>query len=302
MAIVTPALVTALLTNWKGDFQGAMESAKPQWDKVATPINSTTKSNTYAWLGKFPTFREWVGDRVINDMQAHGYTIVNKKFETTVGVARDDIEDDEVGIYTPMMQEMGRAAAIQPDEMVYGLLAAGKTTLCYDGQNFFDTEHPVYPNADGTGSAVTVSNLDEPASDPGMPWFLLDTSRAIKPIILQNRRLPSFIQMTKLDDEKVFTTDTFRFGVDCRRNVGFSFWQLARMSTQPLNADSLWAGITAMRGLTADGGQKLGIKPTVLVVPTGYEKAATRMLERELDSNSSNELKGRLELVVADYL
>jgi phage major head subunit gpT-like protein len=32
------------------------------------------------------------------------------------------------------------------------------------------------------------------------------------------------------------------------------------------------------------------------------EKEATRLLERELDSNSSNELKGRLKLVVPDYL
>lgn len=302
MAIVTPALVQALFVNWKGEFQGAMNAAQPQHEKIATPINSTTKSNTYGWLGKFPRMRKWVGDRVINDMQAHGYSIVNEKFESTVGVARDDIEDDEVGIYTPMMQEMGQMAALQPDELVFGLLAAGDSTLCYDGQNFFDTEHPVYPNADGTGTAALVSNLDVPVSDPGAPWFLLDTTRSIKPIILQNRRLPQFTSMTKLDDEKVFTTDMFRFGVDCRRNVGFSFWQLARMSRQPLNADNLWAGITAMRSITADGGQKLGIKPNLLVVPASMEKQATRLLERELDANSSNELKGRLELLVADYL
>ncbi|ODC03231.1 head protein [Terasakiispira papahanaumokuakeensis] len=302
MAIVTPALVTALFTNWKGEFQAALKAAQSQHEKIATPINSTTKSNTYGWLGKFPRFREWIGDRVINDMQAHGYTITNKKYESTVGVPRDDIEDDEVGIYSPMMQEMGTMAALQPDELAFGLLGIGHTVTCYDGQNFFDTEHPVYPKADGTGEPELISNLDVPATDPGPAWFLLDTTRAIKPIILQNRRKPNFISMTKLDDEHVFTTDTFRFGVDCRRNVGFSFWQLAHMSRQPLNADNLWAGITAMRERKADGGQKLGVKPSILVVPPALEKQATRMLERELDSNSSNELKGRLELLVADYL
>lgn len=299
MAIVTPDLVKALFTNWKGEFQGAMTAAKPQYEKVATPITSTTKSNTYGWLGKFPRFREWVGDRVINSMQAHGYSIVNKKFESTVGVPRDDIEDDEVGIYSPMMQEMGSMAASQPDEMVFGLLGAGDSTLCYDGQNFFDTEHPVYPNADGTGDPVLVSNLQ---AGSGPAWYLLDATRSIKPIILQNRRLPQFISMTKLDDEKVFTTDEFRFGVDCRRNVGFSFWQLAYASKAELTADNLWAAISAMRAVEADGGQKLGIKPSILVVPPSLEKQATRLLERELDGNSSNELKGRLELLVPDYL
>nr|AXV45411.1 hypothetical protein TRI22_00007 [uncultured organism] len=57
-----------------------------------------------------------------------------------------------------------------------------------------------------------------------------------------------------------------------------------------------------MREFQADGGRKLGIKPTLLVVPASLEKLATQMLERELSESSSNELKGKLELVVADYL
>ena len=301
MAIVTPAIVTALYTSWRGDFKNGVESAKPQWSQIATEVKSSSKSNTYGWLGKFPKMREWIGDRVINSMQAHGYTITNKTFESTVGVDRDDIEDDNVGVYTPIFEEMGRTSEIQPDELIYGLLSAGTSTLCYDGQNFFDTDHPVYPNADGTGTAASVSNWDDNAGS-GTPWYVLDTSRAIKPLILQNRRAPAFQSMTKLDDEHVFTANEFRFGVDCRRNVGFSFWQLAYGSRKELNADNLWAAISAMRELKADGGQKLGIKPTKLVVPASLEKQATRMLERELDSNSSNELKGKLELVVADYL
>ena len=120
--------------------------------------------------------------------------------------------------------------------------------------------------------------------------------------MLQTRRAPNMVAMTKLDDEKVFMTDQFRFGVDCRRNVGFSFWQLAYGSRKALTADNLWAAIEAMRAFKADGGEKLGIKPTVLVVPSSLEKLATRLLERELDANSSNELKGRLQLIVADYL
>ena len=108
--------------------------------------------------------------------------------------------------------------------------------------------------------------------------------------------------MDKLDDEKVFTSKQFRFGVDCRDAVGFGFWQMAFGNKRTLNADNLWDSISKMRGFTADGGRKLGITPTVLVVPSSLEKVATRLLEREIDSNSSNELKGRLTLLVADYL
>lgn len=301
MAIVTPALLQALFTGFRSDFQEGMKQADPQWHKVAMEVPSTSKSNTYGWLGKFPAFREWVGDRVLHDMQAHGYAVANKTFESTMGVNRDDIEDDNVGVYSPLFTEMGRMAEAHPDELVYGLLAAGTSTLCYDGQNFFDTDHPVYPNADGTGTAESVSNWDD-NSGSGTAWYLLDTTRAIKPIILQERRKANLQAMTKLDDEHVFTANQYRFGVDVRRNVGFGLWQLAYGSRKELNADNLWEAISAMRAFKADGGRPLGVRPNVLVVPPALEKQATRLLERELDANSSNELKGRLELVVPDYL
>lgn len=302
MAIVKASVIQALFTAWNADFQKGLTSAEPQWQEVAMYVTSTTKSNTYGWLGKFPNLREWVGDRVIKSMEEHGYTITNKTYESTVGVAREDIEDDNVGIYSPIMEEMGRAVQIQPDQLIYGLLSAGTSTLCYDGQNFFDTDHPVNAEVDGSGADTSVSNYNDGGGSPGAAWYLLDTSRAVKPLIFQERRKPAFISMTKVDDEHVFTSNEYRYGVDCRRNVGFSFWQLAYCSKAALDADSLWAAISAMRGFEADGGQKLGVKPTVLVVPTSLEKTATRLLERELDASSSNELKGRLKLVVADYL
>ena len=61
-----------------------------------------------------------------------------------------------------------------------------------------------------------------------------------------------------------------------------------------------------MRALTASGGRPLGIKPNILVIPPSLEKQAIQLLQREVfaDGNLavSNELKGRLELVVADFL
>lgn len=301
MAIVKSSMIQALFTSWKADFQKGLTTAEPQWKEVAMYVTSTSKSNTYGWLGKFPNLREWVGDRVINSIKEHSYTITNKTYESTVGVDREDIEDDNVGIYSPIFEEMGRTVQIQPDQLTYGLLSAGTSTLCYDGQNFFDTDHPIYPKVDGTGTAESVSNYDDNAGS-GTAWYLLDTSRAVKPIIFQERRKPNLQSMTKLDDEHVFTSNEFRFGADCRRNVGFSFWQLAYGSRKDLTSDNLWAAISAMRDFKADGGQKLGVKPTLLVVPPPLEKQARRLIERELDSNSSNELKGRLKIVVADYL
>lgn len=302
MAMITPALLQSLFTGFKKNFEDAKSEAPAQYTKIATVIKSTTKSNTYGWLGKFPNLRKWVGDRVIESMKAHGYQIVNEDFEATVGVDRNDIEDDELGIYAPMFAEMGRSAGIHPDELCFGLLGAGFTTPCYDSQYFFDTDHPVYPKADGTGTPVMTANVVVDAGYQGEPWFLLDTSRALKPVIFQDRKSPQLIAMTKIDDEAVFTRKEFRYGVDCRDAAGFGFWQLAFANKRALTPDNLWDSFSKMREFQADGGRKLGVKATMLVVPPSLEKLATQMLERELSSSSSNELKGKLELVVADYL
>ncbi|QLL83974.1 Mu-like prophage major head subunit gpT family protein [Aeromonas caviae] len=302
MAMITPALLQSLFTGFKKNFEDAKSEAPTQYTKIATVIKSTTKSNTYGWLGKFPSLRKWVGDRVIESMKTHGYQIVNEDFEATVAVDRNDIADDELGIYAPLFAEMGRSAGVHPDELCFGLLGAGFTTPCYDGQYFFDTDHPVYPKADGTGTPAMVANLVVDAGYSGEPWYLLDTSRALKPIIFQERKAPALIAMTKADDESVFTRKEFRYGVDCRDAAGFGFWQLAFANKRALTPDNLWDAFSRMRAFEADGGRKLGVKATLLVVPTSLEKLATQMLERELSESSSNELKGKLELVVADYL
>src|SRR5690606_37797726 len=179
MAMITSALLNGIRTAFRSDFQKALEGVSPQWNEVATEVPSSTKSNTYGWLGAMPAFREWVGARQFQSLTEHGYAISNKTFDSSVEVGRDDIEDDNLGIYKPMVQEMAREGGLFPDELVFGLLGAGFTTACYDGQNFFDTDHPVNSKHDGTGTDASVANMLVDAGYTGEPWFLLDTSRAI---------------------------------------------------------------------------------------------------------------------------
>ena len=300
MAIITPALLSNLKTGFKGEFARGLEIALPQWNKVASLIPSNTVSNTYGWLGQFPGFREWIGDRVIKDMQAQGYSITNKLFESTVGVKRTDIEDDMLGVYSPLFQEMGRAAAAYPDETVYGLLKLGHSTLCYDGQYFFDTDHPVYPNVDGTGTAATVSNVQAGALTP---WYLLDTSRSIKPMIFQQRAAPEFQMLTSADDEAVFTSDQYRYGVRARSNVGFGFWQMAFKSNIALSATNFNLAMTAMMSQKADGGRPLAISPNLLVVPPALRADANALIETMLISGGdSNPNYKAVEVLVCPWL
>lgn len=292
MATVTNALLAALATTFKADFQAGVTMAKTQFDKIATTVPSTSASNTYGWLGQMPRLREWIGDRVISDLSTHGYTITNKEYESTVGVKRKDIEDDTVGVYKPILQELGRAAGIFPDELIFGLLGAGLTSQCYDGQYFFDIDHPV--------AGGTVSNFTDQVD--GTPWYLLDCSRAIKPLIFQQRKKPKLVSMTKDDDEHVFTKAEYRYGVDTRCNVGFGFWQMAHCSKKPLDADNFDAAYAAMQSVKSDEGHALGITPTHLVVPPTLRSAATQIVAETLPGGGANPNAGIVEVLVSPWL
>ena len=291
--IVNSAALQSIFKGFKTLFNEEFAGTKPTYEKVATVVPSSAKSEEYGWLGAFPRLRKWVGDRVINSLAAHGYTIKNESWEATIEVNREDIEDDAYGVYTPMIKELGRSAATHPDEIVFGLLAKGFAETCYDGQYFFDTDHkdedgPVQSNkgtkvlsatsysaaraqmmslldAKGTplgimpnllvvppqleeaarkilyaeqidGTTNTLKNTAELLVAPWLAanptaWFLFDTSRAIKPLIFQQRKKPEFVSMDASNDQNVFMKKQYIYGVDCRDNAGFGLWQMAYGST-----------------------------------------------------------------------
>ena len=198
-------------------------------------------------------------------------------------------------------EQVTRYQTVGCDQLVFGLLKNAHATPCYDGQNFFDEEHPVYENTDGTGAVTSVSNMDVPAADPGPAWFLLDTTRAIKPLIFQERTKPEITSKTDPNNsDHVFNHDAYVHGVRYRCNAGFGFWQMAYASQQPLTGDNYGKARAAMQGFTADGGRPMKIKPTLLVVPPQLEAQARKLLVK--DENGGNEWAGTAELFVCDEL
>lgn len=285
----------ALNVAFSAAFAAGLAAAPSNYPRVATVVPSTTKTNEYGWLGKFPQMREWIGDRVINGMAAHSYSIRNKPFELTVGVDRDDIEDDNLGIYSPMMSEMGQSAGEHPDALVFNLLKAGASTVCYDGQNFFDTDHPVI-GEDGV-TVESQANWDNNGG-AGTPWYLLDCSRVLKPLIFQDRKKPQFVWKDQETDENVFNRREFVYGVDSRCNVGFGFWQQAYGSRKALDETNLVAAYTAMTSRKGDNGRVLGIKPTLLVVPPALKFAAMKLVNATtLANGADNVMKGLVEVL-----
>ncbi|SBW13039.1 Major head subunit [uncultured Alphaproteobacteria bacterium] len=294
--IINRATLLAANTGFKVIFNNAFSAAASDYEKLAMVVPSSTAQETYAWLGSTTRFREWVGDRVIQNLGTHDFTIKNKSFEATIGVSRDTIEDDSIGVYTPLFQQLGQEAKTHPDELVFALLKAGFATKCYDGQYFFDTDHPVI-GADG--AVVSVSNMQ---AGSGAPWYLLDATKAVKPIIFQKRRDYQFIAMDQLTDEAVFSRKEFRYGVDARANVGFGLWQVAYASKADLTADNLNAAIAAMQSLKGDNGKPLNIRPSLLVVPPQLRAKALTLVKAETIESTTNINRDVVDVLSTSWL
>jgi len=149
--LVDKANLTAVFVNLKTTFNKAFEAAPSIWEKTAMKVLSGSSQNNYDWLSRFPKMREWVGDKVVKALKAYEYTIKNKRWEATVAVVLDDIEDDNLGLYGPMAEDAGFSAKQWPDEIIADLKNNAFAAVCYDGQYFYDSDHVV------AGSSV--SNL-----------------------------------------------------------------------------------------------------------------------------------------------
>ena len=68
----------------------------------------------------------------------------------------------------------------------------------------------------GTAEILILPELDK-------EWFLADTTKPLKPIIVQKRKAPVLTRLDKEDDENVFMRKEFIYGTDARGEAFASF-------------------------------------------------------------------------------
>lgn len=293
---VNAANLKVLTQSFNAAFTKGMGRTKPVWDQVAMRIPSTTAENVYAWLAANFQIREWVGDRVLQNLADYNYTIRNKDYEGSIEVARNAIADDQYGIYAPMFEQMGDSVNQFPDKLIFQALKAGESTLCYDGQYFFDVDHPVgLP-----GKEASVANHLGGSSEA---WYIMDTTKVMKPMIFQDREKFKMVRRDRDEDDNVFARKKFQYGVDGRCNVGYGLWQLAFCSKQTLSTANIRAALTAMGSQKDNNGEPLNTQANVLVCsPNLYETALDLISKDILSGGESNTLKGRLKVIGTGWL
>jgi phage major head subunit gpT-like protein len=163
---ITPGVLAAVFQNFQARWNDAFQKTPSWYLRLATEVNSASRDERYSWMEGLPAMREWIGERYVNNVSARGHVVPNKDFELTVELDRNDIEDDRLGTFSSTIDFMGVQARRWPDQLLKKVMQAGISTTGWDGQYFWDTDHPVnfdnsamgtYQNR-YTGTSLTTAN------------------------------------------------------------------------------------------------------------------------------------------------
>jgi phage major head subunit gpT-like protein len=125
----------------------------------AMEVPSSSRSTIHAWLADQASVREWLGKRVLNSMGTRTWEVINRNWELSYGFEVNQILDDLEGLVaSALMRARGDGAkwAKHEELLCAQTLEAGDSKLCWDGQFYFDVDHPV--DIDGLTSG-TYSNF-----------------------------------------------------------------------------------------------------------------------------------------------
>jgi phage major head subunit gpT-like protein len=137
-----------------------MTEPTPLTDAVGFRVPSNTRDQRYPFVQSLSgAMRKWDGgERYFNNVVVDGFVVTNAKWENSLAIERTDIEDDQYGVYSSMLiPNLARHAKLLSDQKIADQINAGNSTLCYDGQNFFATGHPVDPSV--TGGATQSNSI-----------------------------------------------------------------------------------------------------------------------------------------------
>jgi len=110
-------------------------------DGISNLFTSDQASETYNFLGQTPAMREWVGGRQAKGFSGQGITIFNTHYEATLEIEVKDARRDKTPQIEARIAEFSQRAQTHWASLLSTLLINAPSTVCYDGQFFFDTDH-----------------------------------------------------------------------------------------------------------------------------------------------------------------
>lgn len=126
--------------------------ATPFWSQLAAKVSANTKHVSLPMHAATAKLRRWDGERKVVGGKAYDYRVTPDKFELTMGIPVEEIEDDNIGAWQNAMMDMGIQIELWPDDLVAAVLLAGETGLGFDSKAFFANDHSLK-------TGTTIDNL-----------------------------------------------------------------------------------------------------------------------------------------------
>jgi phage major head subunit gpT-like protein len=139
----------AILPLVRAEFMRRLKASPDLFPQLAIKTTSTRREENYHVGGSTAQIREWTDERKPADAFETTIDVVNRHFEGSITVHRDDIEDDQIGYYLQKARDLGTRAADFPNKLGLGDLldaaySAGAFGSAYTGSPFYHTAH-VWP-------------------------------------------------------------------------------------------------------------------------------------------------------------
>lgn len=166
-----PARLRELQVTFSLAFQNALTAPrKDLFGPARTNVGSNARENVYGFSSLSPDMNEWTADRKAEGQEGFEYRLANRKFEKTLKVLRDDIDDDTLQIYSSKIDTLASAYAYNVDTLTIEAMQS-TTQLCFDGLTFFSASHFANPKK-STGAfsnlrtlSLTAANFDTAYED-----------------------------------------------------------------------------------------------------------------------------------------
>lgn len=125
------------------------------------PTNALSEEFPFQEL--MPRWREWLGDRILQNVKTKLFEVVTRDFECTVSIPLRAIEGDTFGIYRNFTRIQAAGWPVMKAEMLVAVLTGN--SKCFTGLSFFNTAHKYGKNTiNNKGTAP----LDVAAFDAAM--------------------------------------------------------------------------------------------------------------------------------------
>lgn len=155
------ANMNTLFTTFNMSYQKGFNQAPAKHKAFTMEFPSSTSIQSYPFLNLFGGMKEWLSARQLNNIKSEKVEVSNKTFEDSVSIKREEIEDDQFGLYSPIFEQLGYNAEILWQELAIKALLDNGNWL--DGKPYFDATRKYGTNdvINKTALALSEASFDE---------------------------------------------------------------------------------------------------------------------------------------------